>query len=73
MRPFAATLGFSLIAATMPIGAQPHVGPDGFSICPFLSSARGVTDSTIGPCQPLSDRTMQNFGLSANQTAIVAT
>ncbi len=57
----------------MPIRAQPHVGPDGFSICPFFSSPRGVTRSTIGPCQPLSDRTMQSFGLSASQTDIVAT
>jgi hypothetical protein len=70
---FAAALCAGLFAATMPICAQPHAGPDGFSICPFFSSPRGVTHSTIGPCQPLSERTMQSLGLSAGQTAIVAT
>ncbi len=70
---FAAALCAGLLAAATPIRAQPHVGPDGFSICPFFSSPRGVTQSTIGPCQPLSDRAVQNLGLSAGQTAIVAT
>jgi len=56
-----------------PSGSSPHVGPDGFSICPFASSPRGVLQSTIGPCQPLTDQTMQSLGLSSSQTAIVAT
>jgi hypothetical protein len=50
-----------------------HAGPDGFSICPFASSAPGSLDSTIGPCRPLTGRAMQSFGLSPSQTAIIAT
>lgn len=29
--------------------------------------------SNLGPCEPLTVQTIQSFGLSANQTAIVAT
>ena len=50
-----------------------HAGPDGFSICPFASSAAGSLDSTIGPCHPLTGQAMQSFGLSASQATIVAT
>jgi hypothetical protein len=49
-----------------------HAGPDGFSICPFAGSAFGPLHSTIGPCQPLTGQSMQSFGLSASQAAIVA-
>jgi hypothetical protein len=70
---FAAAVGCGLVAATVPIYAQQHVGPDGFTICPFLSSSFGVLNSTIGPCQPLSNRTLESFGLSSSQTAIVET
>ena len=50
-----------------------HAGPDGFSICPFASSAAGSLDSTIGPCHPLTGQAMQSFGLSASQATIFAT
>lgn len=70
---FAAALCLGLLTATMPSRAQQHVGFDGFSICPFANSALGIMHSTIGPCQPLTDRAMESFGLSASQIAIVTT
>lgn len=50
-----------------------HAGADGFSICPFASSARGSVDSTIGPCQPMTAQAMESFGLSSGQAVIVPT
>src|SRR5262249_45093394 len=67
----AAALCFSLLAVTLPSRAQPYVGPDGFSICPFANSDLGALRSTIGPCQPLTERAILDFDLSASQKAIV--
>jgi hypothetical protein len=54
-----------VLAAAAPSAAQQHAGPDGFAICPFI-------DSGTGSCEPLTDQAEQRFGLSNEQTAIVA-
>ena len=60
------------IVASMATGHAQYVDVDGFSICPSANSARGIRQSNIGPCQPLTDAAMQAFGLSSGQKAIVA-
>jgi hypothetical protein len=68
---FALVLCLGLPAATAPGRAEP-AGRDGFSICAFAKSARGIMQSTIGPCQLLTAQALQSFSLSARETAIVA-
>jgi hypothetical protein len=67
-----AVLSLGVLAVITPGRAQ-HVDSDGFSICSFTNSGGKVMQSIIGQCQPLTDRAMQSFGLSASQIAIVAT
>ncbi len=54
-----------LVIAAVPSRAQPYTGPDGFGIWPYVNS-------NIGKCRPLTDQSKQSFGLSAEETAIVA-
>ena len=51
-----------------PVAASParaqQVDRDGFSICRYVQSE-------LGPCQPLTPATMQRFGLTSGQSALV--
>jgi hypothetical protein len=49
--------------ANSPARAQ-QVDPEGFSICKYEQAA-------LGSCQPLTPATMQSFGLTSNQSALV--
>jgi hypothetical protein len=53
------------VAAVVPGGAQQRVGPDGFSICPVIGTS-------LGPCEPLTDASMQKYGVTADQANIAA-
>jgi hypothetical protein len=55
-----------VVLAAAPSHADgPHVGPDGFSICP-------LTAESFGPCDPLTDATAQKYGVAPDKAAIVA-
>ena len=71
MRLTAVPLLCVFTAAVPPAHAQ-QINPDGFSICTFSNPGGNILQLNIGPCQPLSDRAMQGFGLSAKQTEVVA-
>ena len=51
-----------LVIAAVPSRARPYTGPDGSESAP----------TSIPTLVPLTDQSMQSFGLSAEETAIVA-
>jgi hypothetical protein len=53
------------VGSAAAVRAQPHAGPDGFSICPFVNA-------DTGSCAPLTNQAVQSFGLSEPQAGVVA-